>query len=102
MSAMSPPTTHAVKNRVVLPAAPATIAGVRKMPIPTTRLNTTIAVSNVVSRALIPPEPALAAMQCFHEQIGQTLELLQIVVELSGDPKDWHWLCVQPGLDPAL
>src|SRR5258708_5830981 len=99
---MSPPAIHAAKNNDVLPAAPATIAGVRKMPIPTTRLNTTIAMSKVESRARIGSKSCSAATQCFPEQVRELLELIQIVVELRGDSQQRHGARIEPCLDPAL
>jgi hypothetical protein len=50
---MNPPRIHAVKKRAVVPVVDATIAGVRNIPIPMTRLTTIIVASNVVSLALI-------------------------------------------------
>ena len=77
---MNPAAIHAAKNREVPPAALATIAGVRKMPMPTTRLNTTIAVSKVDSRARIWVWSWSAATQCFLEQTRELFKLAQVVV----------------------
>src|SRR5262245_36534646 len=79
------------------------MAGVRKMPMPTTRLNTTIAVSSVERRDWIWPAAAgSAAMQALREQLRQALELADVVVELRRDAQQRDRMRVQPGLDAAL
>src|SRR5271163_1577096 len=99
---MSPAAIHAVKNSEVLPAAPATIAGVRKMPIPTTRLNTTMAVSKVDSRARMRPRSRSTATQCFLEQAREFPELIQIVVQLRRDSQQRYGVRMEPRLDAAF
>src|SRR5450631_336032 len=99
---MSPPAIHAAKNKEVPPAAPATIDGVRKMPMPTTRLNTTIATSKEESRARIGSKSLSSAMQCFLEQTREFLDLIQIIVKLCGDAQQRHGMRMQPSLDAAF
>src|SRR3984957_9997043 len=101
---MKPPAIHAAKNSEVPPAAPATIAGVRKMPMPTTRLKTTIAVSKVDSRArmVLTPCPASSATQRFLEQGREPLELVQIIVKLRRDAQQRQGMRMEPGLDLAF
>src|SRR5271165_3703886 len=96
---MNPPAIHAAKNRASPPAAVATMAGVRKMPMPTTRLNTTIAVSKVESRARMIPTPCSAATQCFLEQARELFELAQIIVQLRRDAQQRHGIRIEPSLD---
>src|SRR5579864_9564291 len=96
---MKPPAIHAMKNKDVPPAALATMAGVRKMPMPTTRLNTTIAVSKVDSRARMWVGSCSAAMQGLLEQARQLLELTQIVVKLRRDAQQRQGTWIEPGLD---
>src|SRR5277367_375541 len=98
---MNPPAIHAAKNSDLPPAAPATMAGVRKMPMPTTRLNTTMAVSKVDSRARIG-DCCSAAMQGFVEQARELVKLADVVVQLGGDAQQRHGIWVQPGLDVPL
>src|SRR5260370_40286853 len=100
---MKPPAIHAAKNREVRPAALATIAGVRKMPMPTTRLNTTIAVSKVDSRArmVFRTCPISPAMQRFRKQGCEPLELVEIIVELRGNAQQRHGMRMEPRLDAA-
>src|SRR5450755_4284389 len=95
-----PPMIHAAKNRDVSPAAPATMAGVRKMPMPTTRLNTTIAVSKVDSRAWITL--CSATMQGLGQQPRELLELIDAVVELGRDAQHRYRMRMKPGFDAAL
>src|SRR5579872_4767883 len=86
------------------------MAGVRKMPMPTTRLNTTIAVSNVDSRARMVEPGSCAgtgglaaagsfAMQGFVEELREPHELVAGVVQLRGDAQQETRVGVHPGLD---
>src|SRR5260221_1796014 len=101
---MKPPAINAAKTREVPPAAPATIAGVRKMPMPTTRLNTTIAVSKVDSRArmVFLISPVSPAMQRLLEQGRKPLELIEIIVKLRGDAQQRQGMRMEPCLDAAF
>src|SRR5207344_587107 len=96
---MRPPAIQAAKNRELLPAAPATMAGVRNMPIPTTRLNTTIAVSKVESRGRMDPRFGSSATKRRLQKLREPFKLVQIIVELRRDTQQRHRIRVEPCLD---
>src|SRR5678816_1944233 len=98
--------TQAPRKRPWLCVAPATRAGVRKMPMPITRLTTTIAVSMTDSLASGPDaEPCSARTKSLPEQGCKRAVLVFMVVELRRNADDlparagpWE----EPGLDAAL
>src|SRR5262245_14638314 len=100
--------THAERKRDAPPVAPATRAGVRKIPMPTTRLTTTIAVSNALSvgvRRGLAGLGSSAGTQRFHQEIRQSDVLRLVVVELRGDADQLAAEAVpreEPRLDAAL
>src|SRR5262249_10686767 len=105
MRLIAPPTPQAARKAPAPEVVPATRAGVRKMPMPTTRLTTIMAVSNVESLASRPEDGASAATERLGEQRRQRPILLVVVVGLGGNA---HQLPSRagpgekPALDPAL
>src|SRR5437867_8043045 len=79
---MAPPAAQAVRNSPALAVAPATRAGVRKMPIPITRLTTTIAVSKLDSFGSSRGIGVSLVMQGLAEQGRERPVLPLMVVDL--------------------
>src|SRR5258708_26419396 len=72
------------------------------MPMPTTRLNTTMAVSKVESRARMGLKSGSAATQCLFEPARKLPELIQIVVQLRRDTQQRPGMGGEPGFDAAF
>src|SRR5258705_8508213 len=102
---MAPPAAQAVRNGPAPVVAPATRAGVRKMPIPITRLTITIAVSKTDSFGSSRGIGASLIMQGLAKQGRERPVLLLVVVDLRRQAHHLSsraWPGEEPRLDAAL
>src|SRR4029077_18219387 len=98
---MAPPAPQAARNGTAPAVAPATRAGVRKMPIPITRLTITIAVSKTDSFGSRRGIASSFVMQGLAEKGRERPVLLLVVVDLR---RQAHQLPSRagPGEEPRL